>query len=57
MILTALRILENGDLSNPLICSDVDFNSALKLALTLEKHAIAVFQNLFAFWFTYLSLV
>ncbi|PKP12062.1 MAG: DNA primase [Bacteroidetes bacterium HGW-Bacteroidetes-4] len=46
MILTALRILENGDLSNPLICSDTDFNSALKLATTLEKHAIAVYQNL-----------
>jgi len=46
MIFTALRILENGDLSNPLICSDTDFNSALKLAVTLEKHAIAVYQNL-----------
>jgi hypothetical protein len=46
MILTSLRILENGDLTNSLTCSDVDFNSALKLALTLEKHAIAVYQNL-----------
>lgn len=46
MIFTALRILENGDLSNPLICSNTDFKSALKLAVTLEKHAIAVYQNL-----------
>jgi len=46
MIFTALKILENGDSTNPLICNDTDFNSALKLALTLEKHAIAVYQNM-----------
>ncbi len=46
MILSALRILEDGILSSPLICSDTDFNTALQIAITLEKHAVAVFQNL-----------
>ncbi len=46
MIFSALRIMEDGDTTNPLICSDTDFKSALKIATTLEKHAIAVFQNM-----------
>jgi len=46
MILSALRILEEGELPNPMICSDLDFQSAMIIATTLEKHAIAVFQNL-----------
>ena len=46
MILSALRILEEGELPNPMICSDLDFQTAMTIAATLEKHAIAVFQNL-----------
>jgi hypothetical protein len=46
MILSALRILEEGELQNPMICSDLDFQTAITIAATLEKHAIAVFQNL-----------
>ena len=46
MIFTALRILENGNIPDQLICSDVDFQNAMTIATTLEKHAIAVFQNL-----------
>jgi hypothetical protein len=46
MILSALRILETGELPNPMICSDLDFQTAMTIATTLEKHAIAVFQNL-----------
>jgi len=46
MILSALRILEEGELPKPLICSDLDFQTAMSIAITLEKHAIAVFQNL-----------
>jgi len=46
MILSALRILEEGELPNPMICSDLDFQTAMTIATTLEKHAIAVFQNL-----------
>lgn len=46
MILSALRISEDGEVSNPMICSDLDFETAITIAITLEKHAIAVFQNL-----------
>lgn len=46
MILSALRILETGDTSCTLICSDIDFETALTIVKTLEKHAAKVFQNL-----------
>jgi hypothetical protein len=46
MILSTLRILEEGELPNPMVCSDLDFQTAMTIAITLEKHAIAVFQNL-----------
>jgi hypothetical protein len=46
LIISALRILETGELPNPMICSDLDFQTAMTIAATLEKHAIAVFQNL-----------
>jgi len=46
MILSTLRILEDGVFSSPMICSDIDFNTSLEIAITLEKHAVAVFQNL-----------
>nr|WP_321356669.1 DUF3987 domain-containing protein [uncultured Draconibacterium sp.] len=46
MVLRTLRILEDGDYSNPLICAETDFRTAIQIAFTLEKHAIAVFQNL-----------
>ena len=46
MVLRTFRILEDGDYSNPLICNETDFQTAIQIAFTLEKHAIAVFQNL-----------
>lgn len=46
MVLRTLRILDDGDYSNPLWCTDTDFQTAIKIAFTLEKHAIAVFQSL-----------
>lgn len=46
MVLTALRVLEDGDLPQELVCSDLDFNLAMTIVFTLEKHSIAVFQNL-----------
>lgn len=46
MVLRTLRLLEDGDYSNPLICNENDFQTAIQIAFTLEKHAIAVFQNL-----------
>jgi hypothetical protein len=46
MIFSSLRIIEEGDLSSPMLCTHQDFQSAIDIAVTLEKHAIAVFQNL-----------
>ena len=46
MILTTLRITEEGELPEQLICSDTDFQTAMTIATTLEKHAVAVFRNL-----------
>jgi hypothetical protein len=46
MILSALRIMEEGELPSPMICSDRDFETAMTIATTLEKHAISVFKNL-----------
>jgi hypothetical protein len=46
MVLAALRIMESGDISNPIICSQTDYQTALDIVFTLEKHALAVFQNL-----------
>ena len=46
MILTSLRIIESGKVSNPLICSDTDFNTALELVKILIQHAAKVFDAL-----------
>lgn len=46
MVLSALRIMESGDISNPIVCNQTDYQTALDIAFTLEKHALAVFQNL-----------
>ena len=46
MILTALRIMDNGELQSPLVCSDVDFNTALSMVKVLVQHAARVYQQL-----------
>jgi hypothetical protein len=46
MILSALRMLDDGDLSPSLVCSDTDFKTALSIAVTLEKHAVAVYKSM-----------
>ena len=46
MILTALRIMDNGELQSPLVCSDVDFNTALSIVKVLVQHAARVYQQL-----------
>ncbi len=46
MIFTVLRILETGDTTSPLICSDIDFNNAFDITKTLVKHASKVFSEL-----------
>jgi len=56
MILTSLRLLNSIELvspdhllnnpNSPLICSDRDYETAITITTTLEKHAIAVYQNM-----------
>lgn len=46
MILTALRIMDNGELQSPLVCSDVDFNTSLSMVKILVQHAAQVYQQL-----------
>jgi hypothetical protein len=46
MILTALRIMDNGELQSPLVCSDTDFNTALSMVKILVQHAAQVYQQL-----------
>ena len=46
MVLTALRVLEDGEISSQLVCSDTDFETAIQIVFTLDKHSVAVYQNL-----------
>jgi len=46
MILTTLRIMDNGQVHSPLICRDRDFNTALSMVKILVQHASQVFQQL-----------
>ncbi|MFD2541356.1 DUF3987 domain-containing protein [Lacinutrix gracilariae] len=46
MILTVLRILETGDVSNPLYCSDEDFQTTLTMVKALIKHSSKVYSSL-----------
>jgi hypothetical protein len=46
MILTALRIMDDGDVHSPLVCRDNDFNTALSMVKILVQHAAQVFQQL-----------
>ena len=46
MILTALRIIDTGEIANPLICSDTDFNTALEMVKILIQHAASIYETL-----------
>ena len=46
MILTTLRIMDNGELRSPLVCSDTDFGIAMEIVKVLVQHAAHVFQQL-----------
>jgi len=46
MILTALRMMDDGDIHSPLVCRDSDFNTALSMVKILVQHAAQVFQQL-----------
>lgn len=46
LIFTALRILETGDLSSPLTCTEPDFRTALTICDVLVVHIDKVFSTL-----------
>jgi len=46
MILTVLRMFEDGEITDTLTCSDQDYETAMTIVTTLEKHAIAVYHNM-----------
>ena len=46
MIFTVLRILETGEISNTLYCSDEDFQSTLTMIKVLIKHSSKVYSSL-----------
>ncbi|WP_243348429.1 DUF3987 domain-containing protein [Parabacteroides sp. FAFU027] len=46
MILTALRVMDKGNMKEPLICSDVDFKTAMAMVRVLIEHASYVFSQL-----------
>lgn len=46
MILSALRIMEHGDLTDRIICEERDFQSTLEIIRVLVKHASKVFSEL-----------
>jgi hypothetical protein len=46
LVLTALRIMDNGAHSHEMSCDEVDFNTALKMIGVLVKHASKVFSEL-----------
>ena len=46
MILTAVRIMDTGELRSPLVCIDTDFNITMEMVKVLVQHAAHVFQQL-----------
>ena len=45
MILSTLRIMELGSVSNPFLCEDEDFNTAVAITRVLIQHTSRVFQD------------
>ena len=49
MLLSTLRIMDQAigkPMPKKIICSDTDFTAALSIASILERHAVAVYQNM-----------
>ncbi len=46
MIITSLRILENGQFPNVMLCDDNDFHTAKTMVGTLLKHTAKVYQTI-----------
>ncbi len=48
MILTSLRIIDGGQISNLIVCDDSDFQTAITMARVLLQHTAKVFGSLLA---------
>lgn len=46
MIMTALRIIDTGEVSCVLVCSDIDFNTVMEIVKVLVLHAAYIFELL-----------
>lgn len=46
MILSTLRIMDGGNISNLIVCEDADFQSALAIVKVLLQHTAKVFEQL-----------
>jgi hypothetical protein len=46
MVCSVLRILETGDISNQIVCDDVDYNNTIQIVKLLVKHAAKVYSDL-----------
>ena len=46
MVCSVMRILETGDISNQIVCEDVDFNNTIQIIKLLVKHAAKVYSDL-----------
>ncbi len=46
MIMTALRIIDTGEVASVLVCSDVDFNTVMEMVKVLVLHAAFIFELL-----------
>ena len=46
MILSALRIMEDGDTSSPRICQQADYETAMSISEVLQQHMLRVIMEL-----------
>ncbi|MEZ7914031.1 DUF3987 domain-containing protein [Macellibacteroides fermentans] len=46
MIMTALRIIDTGEVSSVIVCNDVDFNTVMEIVKVLVLHAAYIFEQL-----------
>ena len=46
MIITALRIIDTGEVSSVLVCNDCDFNTVMEIVKVLVLHAAYIFELL-----------
>ena len=46
LVLSALRIMQDGSFASPLVCNDTDFHTAMEIVKVLVQHAAKIFQML-----------